>query len=230
MSDQQLPPDSRIDDPFRLLVDSIPEYGILMLDPSGHVMSWNKGAEGVLGYRPDEIIGRHFSLFYPPERNAGGWPEHELDVARRDGRFEEEGWRVRKDGTTFWANVTITPLHDDGGKVRGFVKITRDLTSRKRFEELQRSERQMNGFLAMLAHELRNPLDPMRHALDLMSIRPEDAGTQNWAREVIDRQVGQLSRLVDDLLDVSRITMGKIALKLERVNLQALVRGVVESV
>ena len=215
---------------FRLLVEGAKDYAIFMLDATGHVATWNPGAEAINGYKADEIIGRHFSTFYPPEAIARNWPENELQIAREHGRFEEEGWRVRKDGTTFWANVTITALYDGEGKVRGFVKITRDLTSRKRFEELQRSERQMNGFLAMLAHELRNPLDPIRHALDLMSIRSDDLDTQTWARQVIDRQVGQLSRLVDDLLDVSRITMGKITLKLERVNLKELVAGVVESV
>jgi PAS domain S-box-containing protein len=215
---------------FRLLVDGVKDYAIFMLDPDGIITSWNPGAQSIKGYAASEIIGRHFSTFYPAEAIGRNWPENELQIAREQGRFEEEGWRVRKDGSRFWASVVITALRDPDGRLRGFAKITRDLTSRKRYEELQRNERQINGFLAMLAHELRNPLDPIRHALDLMGTRGMDDRTRNWARDVIERQVGQLTRLVDDLLDVSRITQGKITLKLESVKLQDVVRGVVESV
>ncbi len=215
---------------FRLLVSGVTEYAIFMLDPTGVVTSWNPGAEAIKGYTADEIIGRHFSIFYPAEAIMRNWPENELQIAREQGRFEEEGWRLRKDGSRFWASVVISPLWDPEGRLRGFAKITRDLTSRRRYEELQRNERQINGFLAMLAHELRNPLDPIRHALDLMATEQADARTREWARQVIERQVGQLSRLVDDLLDVSRITQGKITLKLEAVRLQDLVSGVAESV
>ncbi len=215
---------------FRMLVDSVKDYAIFMLDPDGFVASWNRGAESIKGYKASEIIGRHFSTFYPPEAIARRWPENELQIAREQGRFEEEGWRVRKDGTQFLANVTITSVYDGTGTLRGFAKVTRDLTTRQRFEEMQRSQRQTNNFLAMLAHELRNPLDPIRHALDLMALQPADPNAREWAREVIDRQVAQLGRLVDDLLDVSRITSGKITLKLEPTSLEQIVAEVVESV
>ncbi|HEY2148900.1 MAG TPA: PAS domain S-box protein, partial [Pirellulales bacterium] len=122
-------------DMLRLLVHATTDYAIFMLDPEGRVATWNTGAERLKGYQAEEIIGQHFSRFYPREAVERGWPEHELRVARAEGRFEDEGWRVRKDGTQFWANVVITALRDESGRFRGFSKITRDLTERKRLEE-----------------------------------------------------------------------------------------------
>ena len=119
----------------RLLVESVQDYAIFALDPGGHILSWNAGAQRFKGYTADEIIGRHFSIFYPPEKVAAGWPDHELKEAARVGRFEDEGWRVRKDGTRFWANVVITALHDSDGRLLGFGKVTRDLTERRAGEE-----------------------------------------------------------------------------------------------
>ena len=134
-SEQSPPPDDR----FRLIIEQIGEYAIFLLDPSGHVQTWNRGAERLKGYRADEIIGQHFSAFYRPEDR---WNcAVELDVARRDGRVEDEGLRVRKDGSLFWANVVITCLRDDAGQVLGFAKVTRDVTERRRAEEsLRESE------------------------------------------------------------------------------------------
>jgi PAS domain S-box-containing protein len=120
---------------FRLLVDGITDYAIFRLTPTGDVASWNQGAERIKGYKQDEIIGQHFSCFYPPEDLASGFPEHELQTALSAGHCEEEGWRVRKDGSRFWANVVITPLKDENGTLRGFSKITRDITDRKAAEE-----------------------------------------------------------------------------------------------
>ena len=122
-------------DQLRLLVHGTTEHAIFMLDPQGHVVTWNAGAERLKGYKPEEIIGQHFSRFYPQDALDRGWPAHELKVARAEGRFEDEGWRVRKDGSQFWANVVITALHDEAGSFVGFSKITRDLTERKRSEE-----------------------------------------------------------------------------------------------
>lgn len=122
-------------DMLRLLIESTQEYAIFMLDPDGRVTSWNRGAERLSGYRPDEIIGRHFSLFYPDEALARGWPEHELQVTRAEGRFEDVGWRIRKDGSRFWANVVITAVRDSAGQLLGFSKITRDLTQQRLAEE-----------------------------------------------------------------------------------------------
>ena len=122
-------------DSFRLLVESTTDYAIFMLDPDGVVVSWNLGAERIKGYRADEIIGRHFSVFYPPDANAAGWPAKELERAAREGRFEDEGLRLRKDGSTFWANVIITPLRDEAGRLVGFGKVSRDVSERRRAEQ-----------------------------------------------------------------------------------------------
>ncbi len=129
---------------LRLLVDSTTDYAIFLLDPTGHVRSWNAGAQRMQGYQPQEIIGQHFSVFYTDEANQRRWPQQELEFASRDGRFEDEGWRVRKDGTLFWANVVITALRDESGKLVGFGKVSRDLSERRIAEqELRESEERM---------------------------------------------------------------------------------------
>jgi PAS domain S-box-containing protein len=122
------------DEMLSLLVENVADYALFMLDPSGHIASWNKGAARIKGYSRDEIIGKHFSIFYPDDDVRAGKPEWELVVAADSGRFEDEGWRVRKDGSRFWANVVITALRDHTGTLRGFGKVTRDLTARRAAE------------------------------------------------------------------------------------------------
>ena len=219
----------RSEEKLRLMVEGIRDYAIFMLDPDGNVASWNSGAENIKGYKAEEIIGQHFSRFYPQEAIQRNFPQQELEIATKHGRSEDEGWRLRKDGSAFWANVIITALYDEGGGVRGFAKVTRDMTERKRVEALEHGEREMTEFLAMLAHELRNPLAPIRNAVDLMRMKSAGDSTQEWSRNVIDRQLTQLTRLVDDLLDVGRITSGKIALHKEPLELDAAVLRAVES-
>lgn len=124
----QLPPERIDESAFRLLVEGVHDYAIYMLDPAGRVVSWNRGAERFKGYAADEIIGSHFSRFYRDEDRADGLPARALATALAEGRFEAEGWRVRKDGTPFWAHVVIDPIRDAAGVLRGFAKITRDLT------------------------------------------------------------------------------------------------------
>ncbi|HEY9422165.1 MAG TPA: PAS domain S-box protein [Thermoanaerobaculia bacterium] len=213
---------------FRLLVEGVRDYAIFMLDPDGFIVSWNAGAEAIKGYRAEEILGQHFSRFYPPEALARDWPAHELEMAQWEGRFEDEGWRVRKDGTTFWANVVITALYDQERRLRGFAKVTRDLTDRKRIEALEEAEVRTQAFLAMLAHELRNPLAPIRNALGVLQMSPQNDSMTDWSRSVIERQVTHLTRLVDDLLDMSRVTSNKITLQKEPVELAELVRDALE--
>jgi PAS domain S-box-containing protein len=212
---------------FRVLVDGVKDYAIFMLDSDGKVASWNTGAEGIYGYTASEITGRHFSTFYTIDDRARGWPQHELEVAAAEGRFEDEGWRVRKNGKRYWANVVIAALYDSSHNLQGFAKVTRDLTARRRMEALQERERQMNEFLAMLAHELRNPLASIVNALGLMRNSPQE--DQAEIRQIIERQSRHLARIVDDLLDVSRITRGKIALKKELIDLNNIVARTVES-
>ena len=122
-------------DLFRLLVESVRDYAIFLLDPQGHIRSWNAGAQRIKGYAASEIIGKHFSIFYPASEIQGGKPDYELRVAIEEGRYEEEGWRIRKDGTRFWASVVITALRGADDTLVGFAKVTRDLTERKQAEE-----------------------------------------------------------------------------------------------
>jgi PAS domain S-box-containing protein len=380
---------------FRLLVEGTRDYAIFMLDPQGRVVTWNAGARRIKGYTADEIIGRHFSTFYPQEAIDRGWPDEELRRATAEGRFEDEGWRLRKDGSRFWANVVITALRDESGTLRGFAKVTRDMTERKRAEEnarrllqeeaaraaaeasareierqreqlrvtlesigdailvtdaggrvtllnpvaealtgwkqqdaagrtveevfavvnevtgaaadnpvarvlregvvvglanhtvlvardgtrrpiddsaapilndrgavagvvlvfrdvterrraeeqrrraeeqlrqqneaLAAAARQKDEFLAMLGHELRNPLAPLRNALQIMRVAADSPQAVGQVRELMERQLRHLVRLVDDLLDVGRISSGKIELRRERVSLADVVQHAVEA-
>lgn len=218
---------------FGLLLDSVKDYALITLDPSGHIVTWNAGAELIKGYKAGEIIGSHFSRFYPEEDVRAGKCERELVLASREGRFEDEGWRVCKDGSRFWANVVISAIRDDRGELVGFSKVTRDLTERRRSEEeraARRAAEQANQtkdeFLAMLGHELRNPLAPIVSALQLLKLR--DDGRFAREHQIIERQVKQMTRLVEDLLDVSRISRGKIELKRELVDLRELLARAVE--
>lgn len=219
---------------FRLIIESVRDYAIFALDPNGNVATWNAGAQRIKGYTAPEIVGSHFSRFYPPADVKAGKCEWELEVAGREGRFEDEGWRVRKDGSRFWANVVISAVRDDRGTLVGFSKVTRDLTDRKRVEEeraarlaAEHASRSKDEFLAMLGHELRNPLAPIVTALELIQMRG-DGGALTKEHQVIERQVGHMMRLVDDLLDVSRIARGKIELKRRRVDLREVVAKALE--
>ena len=215
---------------FRLLVEGVKDYAIFMLDPGGHIVSWNLGAQKNKGYEASEIIGQHFSVFYPPEVAAIGWPEQELRNALRDGRFEDEGWRIRKDGSRFWASVVITALHDATGRHRGFAKVTRDLTERRRVTALEDEGRRVTNFLAMLGHELRNPLAPISNALELLKREKTESAVIAHTRDIIGRQLRQMTRLVDDLLDVGRITSGKIHLESKPVRLRDAIAEAAEAV
>src|SRR4051794_22321281 len=181
---------------FRLLVESVKDYAIFVLDPEGYIGSWNAGAEHIKGYQSQEIIGKHFSIFYPPEALAIDWPKKELQIAAAEGRFEDEGWRVRKDGSRFWANVVITALRDESGKLKGFAKVTRDLTQRRQMERLRAQaevladlDRRKDEFLAMLSHELRNPLSAIVNSVHLLRLRPDDAPIRNDSIAMIERQM-----------------------------------------
>jgi PAS domain S-box-containing protein len=348
---------------FRLMVEGTRDYAIFMLDPRGLVSSWNTGAMRIKWYQANEIIGQHFSIFYPPEAKASGWPQKELETAAATGRFEDESWRLRKDGSKFWANVIITALRDEAGKLIGFSKITRDLTERmeadkrvrqserryrrlfetsrdgillvepstgkvvdanpaaselfgrpceklvgqelwelgvfknaeanqsflRRMEERSRSRydslslprsgadpielefisnayvtetgtviqcnfrdiserrqlaraqeeaeasadlhRRKDEFLAMLSHELRNPLASLVNGVHLLRLQESDENAiQKQARTIIDRQVSHLTRLIDDLLEVSRISTGRIRLHREHIDARSVVQRAVETV
>lgn len=215
---------------FRLLVESVRDYAIFMLSPEGIIESWNSGAQLIKGYSAQEVIGRHFSMFYRPEDLAAGLPALELETALAVGRAEEEGWRVRRDGSVFWANVVIAPVYDAARQLRGFAKVTRDMSERRRLHELENSSKRMSEFLAMLAHELRNPLAPIRNAITILQLEPSPSPMVRSSRDMIDRQLSHMTRLVDDLLDVGRLTTGKIRFKAETVSYAQVVARSVEAV
>ena len=215
---------------FRLLVEGVRDYGIFMLDPEGRISSWNAGAERIKGYKIDEVLGKHFSIFYSSEDVASGKPARELEEAIKFGSVEDEGWRVRKDRSLFWASVVITALYDEEKNLRGFAKVTRDMTDRRSMQELQFADRQKNDFLAMLAHELRNPLAPISTGLQLLKIAHADDSRLNQTTELMSRQLTHLIRLVDDLLDISRIINGKIGLHKQPVELSTIITRAVEEV
>jgi len=223
---QSFPPG---DEPFGLLVESVSDYAIVMLDPEGRVVTWNRGAERLVGYSRAEIIGRHASVCYTPEGIAGEAPAHGLRQAEGQGRFEDEGWRVRRDGSRFRANVVITAMRDAAQALVGYAMVMRDVSDRKHLEALEEQGRQLTEFMAMLAHELRNPLAPIRNATSIMAVSKETSPQIAWCREVIERQTSQLSRIVDDLLDVSRITRGQLAMKAEPMDLNVAAQRAIEA-
>uniref|UniRef100_UPI0031DBD086 two-component system sensor histidine kinase NtrB n=1 Tax=Achromobacter sp. TaxID=134375 RepID=UPI0031DBD086 len=176
-------PDFPSEDRYRLLVGAVRDYAIYLLDANGRVSSWNPGAERFKGYGADEIIGQHFSVFYTPEDQKAGVPERALETARREGRFEAEGWRVRKDGSTFWCSVVIDPVHDDRGVLVGYAKITRDITEQKeRHEQLQEARDSMHHAQRMdaigrltggVAHDFNNFLTAIRFSAEFIKRYPE---------------------------------------------------------
>jgi PAS domain S-box-containing protein len=193
---------------FRLLVESVRDYAIFLLDTGGHVVTWNLGAERTKGYTADEILGRHFEVFYTEPDRARGHPHDELVIAVREGRYEEEGWRVRKDGSQFWANVVITALFDADGAHVGFAKVTRDVTERRRIlDELEHAADERRAFLAVTAHELRTPVALVSGFASTLRDHWQDLGeperTELIAR--LARSGQRLSRLVEDLVLASRL-------------------------
>ena len=159
---------------FRLLVQSVTDYAIYMLDKEGHVSSWNAGAERFKGYGADEIMGQHFSRFYSEEEREADIPRLALETAKREGRFEAEGWRVRKDGSRFWASVIIDPIRNDDGDLIGFAKVTRDLTEKRAIEEQLRQSQKMEAVGQLtggLAHDFNNLLTGISGSLEMMQVR-----------------------------------------------------------
>jgi PAS domain S-box-containing protein len=216
---------------FRLLVESIKDYAIFVMNAEGTIVRWNVGAERMLGYANGDIVGQPFARIFTPKDTEDKQPEHELRTAVEKGRSDNERWHVRKDGSEFWASGVVNPLWNEAGQLRGFVKVMRDITDRKLHElDLSEANRRKDDFLAMLAHELRNPLAPILNAVHILRQDQAAGPTQRQAASMIERQSRQLTRLVDDLLDVSRITRGKIHLRKERVQLSTIINHAVETV
>jgi PAS domain S-box-containing protein len=214
---------------FRLLVDGVTEYAVMMLDSEGFVTSWNVGAERIKGYKSQEILGKHVSYFYPSEAVLANKPWEHLRIARDQGRVTDEGWRLRKDGTLFWANTVITSLRDGDGRPYGFAKVTQDLTQRRHAEALADTAQRMHEFIAMLAHELRNPLAPIRNAVALMGRKGLNDPKLESMRQTIDRQSMLMKRLLDDLLDVNRIARGQFSIEREPVDVRDVLARAIET-
>ena len=240
------------EDRFELLVRSVRDYGIFMLDRQGRISSWNAGAERITGYTAEDIVGRHFSVFYPLEDVERGKPEWELEVVEREGRYEEEGWRVRKDGSRFWSGVLITAVRNHAGELVGFSKVTRDLTERREtqrrmVEDAQRiaaaeaASRTKSEFLAAMSHELRTPLNAIGGYAELLTLGVHGPVTEEQARDLerITASQRHLLSVINDILNYSRIEAGQVTYETaavplgealsavsEMVQPQALTRGV----
>ncbi|HEY0970683.1 MAG TPA: PAS domain-containing sensor histidine kinase [Gemmatimonadales bacterium] len=232
-----------IEELHRILIETVRDYAIFALDPHGYVLSWNPGAERFKGYDATEIIGQHFSVFYPPEDVAAGKPDWELEVAAAEGRFEDEGWRLRKDGSRFWANVIITALRNDVGELVGFGKVTRDLTERRRSEEravedaqrvaqAEASNRAKGEFLTSLSHELRTPLNAIGGYAELLAlgVHGEVTPAQRDALERIRRSQRHLLVLINDLLNYSRLEAGQVHYEIAPAPVATMVDAVVDMI
>ena len=229
------------DDRFRVLVESIRDYAVFMLDRDGRVATWNTGAALIKGYQREEILGKPIDLFYTREDRENGRPARLLAEAANEGRVEDEGWRVRKDGTRFWADVVITALRNEAGVLIGFSKVTRDLTQRQRAEQERRrldadriraeeALRIRDEFLSIASHELKTPLTALQLELYGMRAPVESHHDERLGRKLARaaRSADRLTRLVEMLLDVSRIATGRLTLKREPFDLQASMQQVVE--
>jgi PAS domain S-box-containing protein len=239
---------------FRMLLESVHDYAIYMLDTEGRIASWNVGAERSKGYTADEILGQHFRVFYPPERQAEQHPEHELEIAKREGHYEEEGWRIRKDGTRFWANVVITTVYDSHGAHVGFAKVTRDITERRRLAEerelaaealaeanqeleavndrLRQVADDQSQFLAVTAHELRTPVGVLGGSAELLDKHWQEL-TEEERGDILrgmSASAARLRRLLGDLLTASRLERQVLELHPSAVNVDSVVHDAVAAV
>jgi len=219
----------------RLLVESVVDYAIFSMNPQGYITSWNIGGQRIKGYKTEEVLGKHFSIFYTEEDRAAGLPEHILQTAAKQGRFEGEGWRVRKDGTRFWASIVLTALRDEDGVLSGFSKVTRDMSDRKalleelkrhadelelRVKEREQSNAELEAFAYSVSHDLRAPL---RAIVGFAEALQEDCakGLDQQGRDYLDEIIeaaGRMNLLVQDLLEYGRVS--RIDLQLAPVNLR----------
>jgi PAS domain S-box-containing protein len=228
---------------YKLLIESVQDYAIFLLDKDGIIMTWNKGAERNKGYKESEIVGKHFSVFYPESDKKAGKPQRELEIAQKVGRIEDEDWRIRKDGTRFWANVVITALHNESGELVGFAKVTRNLTERKEQEdELRRANvtlkqqqdelRFLNAakdeFISLASHQLRTPATAVKLTLGSLleglrgELNPEVEELVKKAYDSNERQI----RIVNDLLRIAQVDAGKVTLRKSEHDLGALLDAI----
>lgn len=229
---------------YKLLVENVQDYAIFFMDPNGYIQTWNKGAEKNKGYAPHEIIGKHFSTFYMPEDIEHKKPERELQIAKRVGRVEDEDWRLRKDGSRFWANVVITALYDDNGKLQGFAKVTRNLTERKEHEdslrnanaallqqqkELQRLNESKDEFISLASHQLRTPATAIKQLLGILLegfVGPVPENIEKVIRKTYESNERQID-IINSLLQVAQVDAGKVVLRKKASDLNSMLRELV---
>jgi len=230
---------------FRLLIQNVKDYAICMLDPEGRILTWSVGVENIEGYQPGETIGKHFSCFFLPEDIATGQPALELQIAAAEGRFESEGWRLRKDGTRYWAHVLITAMRDETGQLYGFSKILRDRTEQKRAEEqilalnveleqrvvqrtaqLQAANKELEAFSYTVSHDLRAPLRHIESFIEMLQIN-SGAKLDEESRgfiQTISGSAHRMNKLIDDLLAFSR--MGRSEMFHTSIDMEAMIETV----
>jgi len=222
------------------MVESVTDYAIVMLDPEGRVESWNAGADRIKGYSAEEIVGQHFSRFYPQEDIQSGKPQRDLEVVAAKGQFEDEGWRVRKDGSTFWANVVFTAIRDQGGNLRGFAMLTRDLTEPMKIEAAltkakdaaDAANQAKSAFLATMSHELRTPMNAILGYSEILMEDAQDKGQEDFIPDLqkIHASGNHLLNLINNILDLSKIESGKMDLFLESFGISRVIDDVVSTI
>ena len=215
---------------FRTLVQNLRDYAIFMLNAAGIITEWTEGAELVKGYKAQEVLGKHLEVFYTAEDREAKVPHRELEQAAQQGRAEREGWRITRSGERIWVNEIATAIYDSAGSLTGYTKISRNLTEKKRAEDsLREADRRKDQFLATLAHELRNPLAPLRNGLAIIRMSDKPNSPLQPTLQMMERQLAHLVRLVDDLLDVARISTGKVSLRKGLVSLQQVLAASIEA-
>jgi osomolarity two-component system sensor histidine kinase TcsA len=222
-----------VDEMFRLLIQTVKDYAIFLLDTRGYVATWNTGAELLKGYKKGDIVGKHFSTFYGENDLQSGKPEKELETCLREGRVQDEGWRYRKDGSRFWASVVITAVHRNGVHV-GFGKVTRDLTERRESEvrliaAYEQSAKLKNDFLANMSHEIRTPMHGMLSACALLLDTPL-AENQREMANLISESGQVLLQVINDILDYSKIASGNVVIKPGLLDIASIISSVSRSV
>ena len=223
--------DPFVEKSYSYMVEKVSDYAIFLVDCSGIIRTWNPAAEVMNGYAKNEIVGCHISFLYSDEDRRTDNPKNNLQKAAEQGTFQEEAWRQRKDGTRFWALVEIIAVKNEVGKLIGFCKLIRDISERRFIEaSLREADRHKNEFLALLAHELRNPLAALSASAVLLSKDVTDPGFAKKASYIIGRQVKQMTGLVDDLLDVSRVSRGRISLDMAEVDIKTVIGNAIEQV
>ncbi|KAH7634037.1 putative histidine kinase group protein [Sordaria sp. MPI-SDFR-AT-0083] len=233
LDNELVQPGLSTDEAFRILVQALKDYAIFLLDTKGHIATWNTGAQLLKGYTRDEIIGKHFSIFYGKEDLDIKKPEMELDICLREGRVEDEGWRYKKDGTRFWANVVITAVYKNGVHV-GFGKVTRDLTERKASESrliaaYEESEKLKSDFLANMSHEIRTPMHGMLSACALLLDSPLTERQRDIVN-IMDESGQILLQVINDILDYSKLASGSFSVSSDVVGIASIITSVVRSV